>query len=53
MSAGILPFVDNQKEIVSEIVSIKGKGVLLLFDGWDGLPEEQQRPYKVTVSYSH
>ena len=41
--AGILPFADEKKEIASQIKQTKGKGVLLLLDGWDELPEEQQR----------
>ena len=41
--ADILPFTDEKEEIASEIMQMKGKGVLLLLDGWDELPEEQQR----------
>ena len=41
--AEILPFTDDKEEIASQITQMKGKGVLLLFDGWDELPEEQQR----------
>ena len=41
--AEILPFVDEKEEIASEIMQMKGKGVLLLLDGWDELAEEQQR----------
>ena len=41
--AEILPFTDVKEEIASEIMQMKGKGVLLLLDGWDELPEEYQR----------
>ena len=40
---GILPFTDEKESIVHEIVHRKGEGVLLLFDGWDELPNELQR----------
>ena len=40
--AEILPFTDDKEEIASEIMQMKGKGVLLLLDGWDELPEEYQ-----------
>ena len=39
----ILPFTDEKESIVHEIVHRKGEGVLLLFDGWDELPNELQR----------
>ena len=39
----ILPFTDEKESIAHEIVHCKGEGVLLLFDGWDELPNELQR----------
>ena len=39
----ILPFTDEKESIAHEIVHHKGEGVLLLFDGWDELPNELQR----------
>ena len=39
----ILPFTDEKESIAHEIVHRKGEGVLLLFDGWDELPNELQR----------
>ena len=41
--AEILPFTDDKEEIASQIMQLKGKGVLLLLDGWDELLEEYQR----------
>ena len=39
----ILPFTDEKESIAHEIVHRKGEGVLLLFEGWDELPNELQR----------
>ena len=39
----ILPFTDEKERIANEVVQCKGAGVLLLFDGWDELPNELQR----------
>ena len=43
MFEDILPFTDEKESIAHEIVHRKGEGVLLLFDGWDELPNELQR----------
>ena len=39
----ILPFTDEKERIAHEIVQCKGARVLLLFDGWDELPNQLQR----------
>lgn len=44
--AGLLPFefnLEERKAIIEDVRQRNGEGVLLLFDGWDELPEEKQR----------
>ena len=51
----ILPFTDEKESIAHEIVQHKGEGVLLLFDGWDELPNELQRgsPFQILIENPH
>ena len=51
----ILPFTDEKESIAHEIVQHKGEGVLLLFDGWDELPNELQRGslFKILIEKPH
>ena len=51
----ILPFTDEKERIGHEIVQCKGAGVLLLFDGWDELPNELQREslFQILIKRSH
>ena len=51
----ILPFTDEKERITHEIVQCKGAGVLLLFDGWDELPNELQREslFQILIEQPH
>ena len=51
----VLPFTDEKESIAHEIVQHKGEGVLLLFDGWDELPNELQRgsPFQILIEEPH
>ena len=51
----ILPFTYEKERIGHEIVQCKGAGVLLLFDGWDELPNELQREslFQILIKRPH
>ena len=51
----ILPFTDEKERIAHKIVQCKGAGVLLLFDGWDELPNELQREslFQILINRPH